>query len=52
MPTTLGKLAICDICDAVFWLKDWQGDWDNKGCPNCIEQTKPIRALKRTRSKT
>jgi len=49
MPITLGKLAVCDICNAVYWLVDWDNDWDNFGCPNCIEQTKPLPALKRRR---
>lgn len=40
MPMIFGKLAICDICNTVHPLADWDDDWDISGCPGCKEETK------------
>lgn len=40
MPQILGKLAICFWCDEVHYLKNWDPDWDEFGCPVCIEDTR------------
>jgi len=38
MPIIFGKLAVCDVCDTVYWLADWDSDWDVDGCPVCREE--------------
>ncbi|MHA1288449.1 MAG: hypothetical protein ACTSPB_13680 [Candidatus Thorarchaeota archaeon] len=40
MPIVLGNIAVCPICDTLYELADWDNDWDEHGCPVCIEQTK------------
>lgn len=38
MPIIFGKLAVCDVCCEVYWLADWDPDWDKIGCVACTEE--------------
>ena len=38
MPQILGNFAICQFCDEIYPLSEWDDDWDTHGCPVCKEE--------------